>query len=196
MYKVERIVKSISAYNFTDEELVFKIVETNSCQLLALLFGRFYKAIYNRCYGFSKNKEEAEDLTHDVFIRLFTKLKTFKGNSKFSTWLYSFTYNFCVNYVQRNEYKKKEKVTLVTSQIKEEDASEDIDDTRLFQLKSEKSERVLALIAAKERMILLMKYQDDLSIKEISEKLEIGESAVKMRVKRAKQKVICLYKEF
>jgi RNA polymerase sigma factor (sigma-70 family) len=87
-------------------------------------------------------------------------------------------------------------VTLVTSQIKEEDASEDIDDTRLFQLKSEKSERVLALIAAKERMILLMKYQDDLSIKEISEKLEIGESAVKMRVKRAKQKVICLYKEF
>jgi RNA polymerase sigma factor (sigma-70 family) len=87
-------------------------------------------------------------------------------------------------------------VTLVTSQIKEEDASEDIDDTRLFQLKSEKSERVLALIAAKERMILLMKYQDDLSIKEISEKLEIGESAVKMLVKRAKQKVICLYKEF
>jgi len=87
-------------------------------------------------------------------------------------------------------------VTLVTSQIKEEDASEDTDDTKLFQLKSEKSERVLALIAAKERMILLMKYQDDLSIKEISEKLEIGESAVKMRVKRAKQKVICLYKEF
>lgn len=87
-------------------------------------------------------------------------------------------------------------MTLVTSQIKEEDASEDIDDTRLFQLKSEKSERVLALIAAKERMILLMKYQDDLSIKEISEKLEIGESAVKMLVKRAKQKVICLYKEF
>jgi DNA-directed RNA polymerase specialized sigma24 family protein len=87
-------------------------------------------------------------------------------------------------------------VTLVTSQIKEEDASEDIDDTRLFQLKSEKSERVLALIAAKERMILLMKYQDDLSIKEISEKLEIGESAGKMGVKRAKQKVICLYKEF
>lgn len=98
--------------------------------------------------------------------------------------------------MQRNEYKKKEKVTLVTSQIKEEDASEDTDDTKLFQLKSEKSERVLALIAAKERMILLMKYQDDLSIKEISEKLEIGESAVKMRVKRAKQKVICLYKEF
>lgn len=87
-------------------------------------------------------------------------------------------------------------MTLVTSQIKEEDASEDTDDTKLFQLKSEKSERVLALIAAKERMILLMKYQDDLSIKEISEKLEIGESAVKMRVKRAKQKVICLYKEF
>ena len=144
---------------------------------------------------FSKNKEEAEDLTHDVFIRLFVKLRTFKGNSKFSTWLYSFTYNFCVNYVQRNAYKKKEKITVVTDQIKDEDVFDEIDDAHLFELKSDKLAKVLTLIDPTEKMILLMKYQDDMSIKEIMEALKIGESAVKMRVKRAKTKVLNLYDE-
>ena len=188
-------MKTSSVHNLTDEELVFKIVETNNSQLFAILYDRFSKVVYNKCYGFSKNKEEAEDLTHDVFIRLFVKLKTFKGNSKFSTWLYSFTYNFCVNYVQRNTHKKKEKVTVVTDQIKEDDDSQDIEDAQLFELKSEKLGKALSLIDVKEKMILLMKYQDDMSIKEISEVLDIGESAVKMRIKRAKQKVVIAYEE-
>jgi RNA polymerase sigma-70 factor (ECF subfamily) len=47
----------------------------------------------------------------------------------------------------------------------------------------------------KDKMILLMKYQDDMSIKEIKEALGVGESAVKMRIKRAKQKVVSIYGE-
>jgi RNA polymerase sigma-70 factor (ECF subfamily) len=188
-------LKTKSAIKLTDEELVFKIVETNNSQLFAILYDRFSKVVYNKCYGFSKSKEEAEDLTHDVFIRLFVKLRTFKGNSKFSTWLYSFTYNFCVNYVQRNHYKKKERVTIVTDEIKEDDDSIEIEDTQLFELKSKKLAKALSLIEVKDKMILLMKYQDDMSIKEIKEALQIGESAVKMRLKRAKLKVIKVYGE-
>lgn len=188
-------MKTISVNRITDEELIIKIVETNNSQLFALLYDRYSKVVYNKCYGFSKSKEEAEDLTHDVFIRLFVKLKTFRGNSKFSTWLYSFTYNFCVNYVQRNAHKKKEKVTVVTDQIKEDDSLDEIDDATLFELKSEKLAKVLELIEPSEKMILLMKYQDDMSIKEIKEVLEIGESAVKMRIKRAKEKVVKMYEE-
>ncbi len=92
-------MKKTSVQKLSDEDLVFKIVETYNSQLFAVLYDRFSRVVYNKCYGFSKNEEEAEGLTHDVFIRLFAKLKTFKGNSKFFTWLYSFTYNFCVNYV-------------------------------------------------------------------------------------------------
>ena len=188
-------MKTDTTHKLTDEELVFKIVETNNSQLFAILYDRFSKVVYNKCYGFSKNKEEAEDLTHDVFIRLFIKLKTFKGNAKFSTWLYSFTYNFCVNYVQRNTHKKKEKLTVVTDIIKDDDAYEEIDDTELFALKSKKLAKALAIMEPNDKMILLMKYQDDMSIKEIKEVLNIGESAVKMRVKRAKQKVVNIYGE-
>lgn len=188
-------MKINSAQNLTDEALVFEIVETNSTKLFAILYDRFSKVVFNKCYGFSTNKEEAEDLTHDLFILLFVKLKTFKGNSKFSTWLYSFTYNFCVNYVQRNHQKKKEKVTVVTDQIKDDSDVDEIENAQLFELKSENLTRAFNLIDAKEKMILLMKYQDDMTIKEISKTLEIGESAVKMRVKRAKEKIVSVYEE-
>ena len=180
----------------SDEDLVYKIVEKNDAQLFAILYDRYSQVVYNKCYGFSKNKEEAQDLTHDVFIQLFIKLRTFKGRSKFSTWLYSFTYNFCVNYVQRNSNKKKEKVTVVTDNIKEEDSGfEEIDDATLFELKSDKLAKAMQVIDPNDKMILLMKYQDDLSIKELATALDLGESAVKMRLKRAKEKVVKAYEE-
>ncbi|WP_435264158.1 RNA polymerase sigma factor [Tenacibaculum sp. nBUS_03] len=103
-------MKSIDVTKLSDEDLVKKIVEKNDTHLFAILYDRYAGVVYNKCYGFSKSKEEAQDLTHDLFIRLFVKLRTFKGKSKFSTWLYSFTYNFCVNYVQRNSAKKKKKL--------------------------------------------------------------------------------------
>lgn len=62
----------------TDEELVFEIVRTNNTELFATLYDRFSSVVYNKCYGFSKSKEEAEDLMHDVFVRLFVKLKLLK----------------------------------------------------------------------------------------------------------------------
>lgn len=124
------MLKTISLHGVTHKELVFKIVETNDSELFAISYNRFFKEVYIKCYGFFRNKEEAEDLTHDIFIRLIVKLKTFKGNSKFSKQLYSFTYNFCVKYEQRIDHKKKEKGTVVKDQIKEEHAFEEIDDMR------------------------------------------------------------------
>jgi len=175
----------------SDNELVQRIVKTNDTHLFAVLYDRYVSMVYNKCFGFASSKEEAQDLTHDVFIKLFIKLRTFKGTAKFSTWLYSFTYNFCVNYVTRNNYKKNEKN--FEGEIPD---SNDLDssDESIYSMKSEKLKRALEIIDPTEKMILLLKYQDDFSIKEIQDALEIGESAVKMRLKRAKEKLISVYK--
>jgi len=185
---------SVSINQLSDEELVSEIIKTKNSELFAVLYDRFAPLVYNKCLGFAKNKVEAEDLTHDIFIKLYIKLKSFKGTAKFSTWLYSFTYNFCVNYVQRDAYKNKEQVNEEAIE-KRSAVADEVSDEDIFQLKAEKLQQVLTLIDPKEKMILLMKYQDDLSIKEISEALEIGESAVKMRLKRAKEKVMETYQK-
>ena len=99
--------------NLSDEDLVKNIVSSNDTLLFEVLYDRFAQLVYNKCLGFSKSTDEAQDLTQDIFLKLFVKLSTFKGKSKFSTWLYAFTYNHCVNYVNRNTAKKIEKTNFI-----------------------------------------------------------------------------------
>lgn len=178
--------------HLSDEELVKQIVADNDPMLFGKLYDRYVKMVYNKCYGFAKSEDEAEDLTQDVFLQLFIKLRTFKGKSKFSTWLYSFTYNFCVNYVNRNKQLKirDKSVQVESSEYK---LTEEVPDESLFEMKADKLKKCLEIISAEERSILLLKYQDGASIKELVNLLDIGESAVKMRLKRAKERLLEIY---
>ncbi|WP_027395074.1 RNA polymerase sigma factor [Aquimarina latercula] len=175
----------------TDKELIEQIVTSNNTLLFSTLYDRYSKKVYNKCYGFAKNEDEAKDLAQDVFLKLFTKLSSFKGNSKFSTWLYSFTYNFCVNYVNRD---KARKMSDQSDSMEDHDyymsSVEDIDEEELFDMKVTKLEQALENIDAEDKAILLLKYQDEVPVKELQTILKIGESAVKMRLKRARVKVV------
>ncbi|NJM78503.1 MAG: sigma-70 family RNA polymerase sigma factor [Flavobacterium sp.] len=91
------IVENIN--ELTDDELVKKITKSNNTIYFGHLYDRYETKVYNKCYSFVHNVDEAKDLTQDVFLQVFIKLKTFSFKSKFSTWLYSVTYNFCVNYL-------------------------------------------------------------------------------------------------
>ncbi|TAI46782.1 RNA polymerase sigma factor [Flagellimonas allohymeniacidonis] len=179
--------------SLSDEQLVAQIVANNNPMLFGKLYDRYAKMVYNKCYGFAKSDDEAEDLTQDVFLQLFIKLKMFKGKSKFSTWLYSFTYNFCVNYVNRNKQRKMSDKS-VPMENTEYKLSEEVPDESLFEMKAKKLKKALDLITAEDKSILLLKYQDGASIKDLETLLEIGESAVKMRLKRAKERLMETYK--
>jgi len=176
----------------SDEDLVKTIVKTNDTLLFEILYDRFSQMVYNKCLGFSKDEDEAKDLTQDVFLKLFVKLASFKGKSKFSTWLYAFTYNHCVNYVTRNTQKKIQR-EFIDIEIAETVEDGEFELYNFHDMKVEKLKKALELIAPEEKMILLLKYQDYLSIKEIEDVLSISESAVKMRLKRAKDKLINVY---
>lgn len=176
-----------------DEDLVKAIVSTNDTMLFEILYDRYATLVFNKCYGFAKDEDEAKDLTQDVFLKLFVKLASFKGTAKFSTWLYAFTYNHCVNYVTRNTAKKIEKQSVDYTDI--EDLSDVEDESSFLTMKVDKLQAALELISPDDKMILLLKYQDFLSIKEIESVLGLGESAVKMRLKRAKDKLIAVYNE-
>ncbi|MGB5417318.1 RNA polymerase sigma factor [Algibacter sp.] len=188
-------MKTLNNINkLSDEDLVEAIVKTKNTLLFEVLYDKYAGLVYNKCYGFAKDGDEAKDLTQDVFLKLFVKLGSFKGKSKFSTWLYAFTYNHCVNYVTRNTAKKFEKQSVDYTDI-ENLSEEEAEDESFLTMKVDKLKVALELISPEEKMILLLKYQDNLSIKEIVNALSIGESAVKMRIKRAKDKLVTVYKE-
>lgn len=79
---------------WTDEELVETICrgpkrEAERCR--EILFRRFYPKVLSWCRRFSGDQQEASDLAQDVFLRIHERLHTFKGRSRFSTWLYTVT---------------------------------------------------------------------------------------------------------
>jgi RNA polymerase sigma-70 factor (ECF subfamily) len=178
--------------SLTDEELVKTIIETKNTLLFGIIYDRYADKIYTKCAGFSRSDDEAADLTQDVFLMIFVKMGGFKGDSKFSSWVYALTYNFCVNYVNRNkERKMSEKSDKLDAA--EANLSINVEDRSLFKLRTDKLKRVLEHIAPEDKAILLLKYQDDVPVKELCTILNIGESAVKMRLKRAKARLIETY---
>ena len=176
----------------SDEELVERIVKDNDTRFFEVLYDRYSNRVYHRCLRFVKSEVEAQDITHDIFIKLFMKLKTFAGNSKFSTWFFSLTYNHCLNYVNRD---KKNTIDSIDVNTISDDIQDEVSDEEIFSLTVERLNRALNIIDDGEKLILMMKYQDDLSVKEIMKVLSIGESAVKMRLSRAKQSLLKAYKK-
>ena len=180
-------------YKLTDEALVELLITSQDPFLFKVLYERYFFMVFNKCLSFSKNSQEAEDICQDIFIKLLIKIKIFKGDSKFSTWLYSFTYNHCVNYYHRNKFKKHENYILNIEQIPDEVPTQSSDDDLEQQLKLKKLKAALGLIPNEDKEILILKYQDFKSIKDLMELHNAGESAIKMRLKRAKEKLLGMY---
>lgn len=172
-----------------DEELVRLYIETQRNVYFEELYDRYVDKVYRKCLSFVKNEAQAEDFTHDIFLRVVLKLGTFKEYAKFSTWLYSITYNYCMDQVR--QVKRQAEVALDENF----DLADDGYDLELVEMQTQGLKKALQKIDPDERAILLMKYQDDFSIKEIAETFKITESAVKMRLMRTKEKLKKIYTE-
>ncbi len=133
----------------------------------------------------------ARDAVQDIFIKVFLNLSRFSEQSSFSTWLYSITYNFCIDII-----RKKKKISLVLSDDIErigDKPEAEVPDSVLLEMKHERLEKVLAQMHEGDRIILLMKYMDDMSIKDIADFFQKTESAIKMQIMRAKMKAQAIY---
>jgi RNA polymerase sigma factor (sigma-70 family) len=174
---------------FTDEQLVKLFIETQKNIYFEQLYDRYSDKVFRKCVSFVKDEAQAEDFTHDIFMKLVLNLGSYKETAKFSTWLFSITYNYCIDQIRIA--KKHQEVALDDNF----DAADDDEDAAMAEMDAQRLHKAMALILPEEKSILMMKYQDDLSIKEISTSLDVSESAVKMRLLRAKEKLRKIYLE-
>ncbi|GAB2528389.1 RNA polymerase sigma factor [Spirosoma aerophilum] len=173
----------------SDEELVRLYVDTQQNTYFETLYERYCDKVYRKCLSFSKDPVRAEDLTHDIFLKLVVKLSSFREQAKFSTWLYSITYNYCTDQLRSQNLRREvhmdegwERLDVGTDDGLAEMAE-------MAEMESQQLERALHQLSAEEQTILLMKYQDDVSIRDIAAISGLTESAVKMRLKRSRDKL-------
>ena len=182
------------AKELSDGEIADKVIKSKDSQLFGILYDRYSNKVYNKCYSFVKNSDEAKDLTQDIFLKVFLKLHLFNSSkASFSTWLYVLAYNFCTNYV--NQDKKKKYMDEPMDDHEYHLSNDEVDIEKINCLDEGKLIKALDSIPPEDKSLLLLKYQDDVSIKDLQDSMGIGASAVKMRLNRAKAKVIKAYEK-
>jgi RNA polymerase sigma-70 factor (ECF subfamily) len=148
-----------------------------------LVVARHQRAIYQLCYRFVPNHEDASDLTQDVFLRAYKGLRNFRGQSSLGTWLYRIGVNVCLNRVSAK--------ALPTEPVDERhhvDTRSESAPDRL--LRTERAGRVRAAIAQlprKQRAALILRMYHDMAHHEIAEALGSSVGAVKANVFHALQ---------
>jgi RNA polymerase sigma-70 factor, ECF subfamily len=140
-----------------------------------LIVERHRRPVYQLCYRFMGNHEDASDLAQDVFVRAYRGLRNFRGQSSLATWLYRIGVNVCLNRVGARE--------LPTESIADRqfiDVTADAPPDRL--VRTERQARVRAAIARlprKQRATLILRMYHEMSHQEIAKVLGSSVGAVK-----------------
>lgn len=176
----------------TDEELVNQYLETGQEDYFEQLYKRYCQKVHRKCLSFTKDSMQADDLTQDIFLRLFMKLEGYKQQAKFSTWLYSITYNYCADQVRTPRWRQE---TLMGEGWESLNVNDDDGSAERDELEANEIQRAMMCMAPDEQSLLREKYQQNLSIRELASNHSITESAVKMRLKRSRDRLRQIYSE-
>ena len=147
----------------------------------------YWRKVFNVAYKFVGRQDEAEDLTQDIFLKLFKSLKTFDRRANFSTWLISVSRNLCIDHyrsMRREHDVVTHDVDVVTL------ARPSVIDSPQAAL--EQRDRVALLRAALDKLApslrtaVMLRDIQELSYQEIAEKLGVPEGTVKSRINRGR----------
>jgi RNA polymerase sigma-70 factor (ECF subfamily) len=86
-----------------DNDLLNQAAEGNE-KAFEELIKKYEKAVFSTIYRYTGNKEDIEDLAQEIFFKIWQKANSFKGRSKFSTWLYRIVVNHCLNYKAKTKH--------------------------------------------------------------------------------------------
>ena len=178
-----------------EEELaVIRRVQNGDVNAFETLVSAYEKNVYNLALRMMGNAQDAEDMAQEAFLKAYNSLPSFRGDSKFSVWLYRIVSNVCLD-----QLRKKSKRPTVSLSMEDEDGEEtqlDLPDTAQSpeemlekKLTREAVRRGLAQLPEDARQILLLREIQGLSYEEIGETLGLEPGTVKSRIFRARKRL-------
>lgn len=156
-------------------------------------FEAIYRAtsgfVYNTALRIINNSADAQELTQDIFLKIYNKLKYFQFNSNFKTWAYRITVNAAINAYNRKMREMSHRVDFETVIETQGHASE----ARQAAERSETDQQLASLLAfltPDHRAIIVLREIEGLSYEEISASLKINLNTVRSRLKRAREALL------
>ncbi|MEZ0483159.1 RNA polymerase sigma factor [Fibrella aquatica] len=176
--------------SLTDQDLVRRYLHTEDHRYFSLLYSRHRQRVYQTCLSYTGDADESEDFVQEIFLRLMQKLSSYRGEAQFTTWLRSIAANYCLDQIRK---KKREQAVWCSYEL-------ELAYGPSWTLINEEQcnytyERMLNQLPIMQRELLYSKYKDGASINDIAIRQGLTPSAVKMRIKRARELAGNIYKQ-
>ncbi|MEE9369459.1 MAG: sigma-70 family RNA polymerase sigma factor [Pontiella sp.] len=184
-----------------DDELVLK-AQQGDIHAFDMLVERYHGRIYGLTYNMCSNREDAEDLTQEVFVKAFEALPRFKGKSSFYTWLYRIAVNKTINYRKKRNRKRALSLDQFDQEIKIDESYNDLTskgsplrNISLSELQIKLNEALQSL-SEKHRTVVVMHDMQGIPHEEISKVVGASVGTVRSRLFYARQQMQAELAEF
>jgi RNA polymerase sigma factor (sigma-70 family) len=161
----------------------------------AFLVNKYKSMAYSLALKLVKNREDAEEIAQDAFIKAYQSLAQFRGSARFSTWLYRIVYNSAISHMRRNS---AELVSIEDSGFTEKESSE-VNDA-YYRLKEQERKKFLDLVLEKldpdENFLVTLYYYDEKDLDEIGRITGLTKNNAKVKIFRARQKMMIMLKKY
>ena len=179
----------------TDQETsIINQINKGDTQAFAVLVDRYKDLVFTLAIRMLKNREEAEEVSQDTFVKVYKSLAKFKGDSKLSTWVYKVAYNTCLDRIKKNNRRQNEVAidSFTENQIKTLDNALEAMETAEQQ---KTIQDCLQQLASKDSFLLTLFYFEELSLEEISHIVNMEPNTVKVNIHRARKRLAHILKQ-
>ncbi len=167
-----------------DEKLIIKLMKGDSSAFDEVVT-TYQSMVINVCYGFSGNREDAEDIAQDVFIKIWEKIHSFKNEASLKTWIYRIAVNASLNFIRKQKFhallENLDKAFLFAMEGHDPE-----EETRLKEQKN-RVRKAIGLLPKNQRIAITLQHMNDLSYYEIAEIMETSVSSIESLIFRAKK---------
>lgn len=172
----------------TDMEMISRVLQGDQ-QAYAELVARYQHFVFTTALKYTRSREDAEELAQDIFVKVYRSLADFKGTSKFSTWLYTITYNTSITFLRKKRMETKsidDESTFIQLESRESAFS-----ANLMEQKSRvnRVNEAIGQLSADDAQIITLFYKGDQSLEEIGVVMGLDPNTVKVRLHRARQRL-------
>jgi len=179
-----------------DKELdIINEILSGDTDAFEILVEETQSKVYSLALRMTNNQEDARDMAQEAFIRAFNSLSSFRGDSRFSVWMYRLTSNICLDFLRQKKRKPADSLTMDINDD-EQDKQFEIPDIR-YNPETELERRELRVLinqgllelSPDYRQILILREINGLSYEEIADVLKLEPGTVKSRIFRARKKL-------
>jgi RNA polymerase sigma factor (sigma-70 family) len=172
----------------TDTEIINRVLKGDR-QYFSELVTRYQNYVFTLVLRFTENREDAEEISQDVFVKTYRSLADFRGDSKFSTWLYTIARTTCITFLR----KKKLETTSIDNEntLLQLENKESSFKANVVEQKSRTAmvNKAIQLLSPDDAQIITLFYKAEQSLEEIGKILGMEPNTIKVKLHRARQRL-------